>query len=350
MTQKPPNWSSRGHSLPELLVVMVILGLVSSGIYAVFNTGQLTVAKQQDNFALEQQGRQAMRNLERDLRTICYGYADVGNLRINVSPPTGPAPTTWGFAESFDNLSSATVARRTDSIQFRYSLAPADQAADTYVTQDNLTAGNDTLVNSVDGFQQGDLFIIYDPRDTARPATLLQVSNDPSHGTKDRLVHNRGSNGPYNPPNSPELFPAGGYTTGSKVLNLAGGRTIHYYIDKKLNLVRETRDNFDLSLPATSLRPVAAGVEDLQIKYCFKDGQWLDGIVAGDASHDVNNLRALRVSIIVRSLRPARTSSGISSALTLTGDLGNGIPRGGDRYRRMTLTTVINLRNLALRG
>jgi hypothetical protein len=220
------------------------------------------------------------------------------------------------------------------------------------VTQDNLTAGNDTQVNSVDGFQKGDLFIIYDARDTARPATLLQVSNDPSNGAspKDRLVHNRGANGPYNPPNSPELFPAGGYTTGSKVLNLAGGRTIHYYIDKKLNLVRETRDNFDLSLPATSLRPVAAGVEDLQIKYCFKDGQWLDGIVAGDASHDVNNLRALRVSIMVRALRPARASTGVAPALALSGELGNGIARGGDRYRRMALTTVINLRNLALRG
>ena len=349
--QSSTLWSG-GYSLVEVLIVLAIFGLVSSGIHTTFNAGQLFAAKQQDVIAIQQQGRLAMMNMERELRTIGYGYADLGNLRINAYPPVGPSPVSWGVADSFDNLSSSTIASKTDSIRFRYSRASADLSPEIYLTQDHPSSAADTFVNSTEGFQQGDLFLIYDPRDSSRAATLLQVSNDPGNGLspKDKLIHNPGANGPYNPPNASNLFPAGGYTPGAMIVNLRQSRTISYYVDNNLSLIKETRDHPDISLPATSTRPIAAGVEDFQIKYCFKDGQWLDAMVAGDSNHDINNLRALRVSIMVRSLRPVKYSSGTGAPLLLSGLFGNGVSRGGDQYRRVIITTVINLRNLATRG
>ncbi|MCM0083173.1 PilW family protein [Geomonas sp. Red32] len=344
--------SAQGYTLVEMVIVMFIFAVVSAGIYTTFDTGNKSIVKQQDVIGIQQQARGALNGMERDLRTIGYGLADLGNLTMNVYPPSASAPGTWSVVESYDNLNSAGVAPSTDCIRLRYFRASADVADDVYITQDHPSSAADTFVNSNDGFHQGDLFVIYDPRDLSRPGTVLQVSNDPTQGAspKDKLIHNPGANGPYNPPNASNLFPSGGYTVGSRILNLGQSRTVTYYVDNKLNLVKETRDNPDVTQPPTSVRPIASGVEDFQIKYGFKDGQWLDAVVLGDANHDVNNLRAMRVSMVVRSMNRSANGTGITPPVTLSGQFGNGIPRGGDKFRRVVITTVISLRNLATRG
>jgi len=168
------------------------------------------------------------------------------------------------------------------------------------------------------------------------------------------VIHNSGKS-PYNPPGD-ELFPKStestesttdGYPTGSIVLNLGSNNFAwcRYYLDANRNLVVQRR-----SAPAAAFtsRIVAAGIEDLQLKYQFKDGTWRDAPIGADDNYDIENIRAVRVSIISRTEKPD-TKFTSSTSFQMTGDNGNGVSYRGGGYRRLVLSSIISLRNMSLR-
>ena len=172
-------------------------------------------------------------------------------------------------------------------------------------------------------------------------------------GSDKMLKH---SNNAYNPPNNFELFPqiatdnnytTNGYPIGSRVINYTTSDIwrIKFFVENG-NLYRQ--EWHDPWLPPQK-RLVAGGIEDLQIKYQFKDGQLLDTPVNGDAAHDIDNVRAIRIGIIARTINTDMKFDS-SRSFQLTGADGNGKAYSGGHYRRMIMRTTISLRNLAMRS
>lgn len=348
--------TEEGYSFIEMLVAIAIFALVSAGVYATFNSGQTEYGVRQLTIRMQQQARLAMTNLERDLKMIGYGFVDLGNLKVNVYQG---APISWDIIAATDNTVVPSINNmvNTDTLTFRYFNGPLDLSTDVTITIDHPESSANTPVSSAAGFNNQDLFIIYDPNDPIKPASMLQVTGTSNVGG-DSIIHNSG-NSDFNPPGGAinEIFPQSppysstGYGPGCKVLNIGQNMfyRVRYYIDNNLNLVKETQGD-PTQTPVS--RIVANGVEDLQITYQFKDdGNWYDSPVTDgtDPAHDVGNLRALRVSIIVRTQSADRNFNSIA-AYQLTGDSGNGVAYAGGGFRRIIMSTTISLRNMAMRG
>ena len=330
----------QGLTLVEVLVVTVIMGVVLTGLMIVFISGQYQYGVRDATIRMQQQARQAMTIMERELKMTGYGLMDLGNLRINKYQSGLSVPVHLGVIDAEDGGSGGgpdalTVSFQTPSID-------NDVTQNVVVTKDCLSSKENTInVSSVDNFNPGDLFLIFDPSDLTKEATLLQVSFMPS---SDKML--KQTNSAYNPPNTFELFPPGGYPLGSRIINYTDFDIwrVRFSIENG-NLIRE---EWHAPLDPVRRRIVAAGVEDLQIKYQFRDGQWLDAPVFEDPDHDIDNVRAIRIGFIARTANPDMKFDS-AETFQLTGADGNGRVYSGGHYRRMIMRTTVSLRNLAMR-
>lgn len=346
----PEISTEKGYTLVEILLVIVILAIVSAGITTVFITGLTEYGVREATIRMQQQARLAMNDLERELKMAGYGFMDFGNLKINLYPRSASAVISWAIVEA-NNVAGA--AANTDTILIRYLATDPATIPDVTLTTNHPLSSANTPVSDASGFVQGDLFFIYDPSDLTKPASMLQVSADPN-SKNDTLKHNSAPNWVYNPPNaSINFFPPGGYGVGCKVINLKTlkVRTVRYRIDSDRNLIKESA--MDNQPEAFTSHIVATGIEDMQIRYQFKDGTWRDVLPlpanpSPDPDHDIDNLRALKISIIARTAKPDLRYDG-SQPFQLTGSQGDGIVYSGGGYRRMTMSTTISLRNLIMR-
>jgi len=329
-----------GYTLVEILVVIGILAVVSAGISAVFITGQQEYGVREATIRMQQQARLAMGDMEREIKNAGYGLMDLGSLAINVYK--GGSIPSWQVVEAADGGNDP------DTISFLYSGAETDVGYDLIVSEDHPTSSALMRISAVgsvppsrtitDDFAVGDLFLVYDPDDPDKPASRFEAT---TVGEPDQIHHNPGT---INPPGG---FIGVQYGVGSKVLNLRRmqAKRVSYFVDGRQNLIKTVEDLSLVDPPANrQSRIVAAGVEDLQLRYQFKDGTWKN---AGDAGFDVRNLRAVQVSIIVRTEKPDPRYPGQS--LRLTGSYGNGGPKNSAGYRRMSMSTIISVRNLAFR-
>ena len=330
-----------GYTLVEVLVAMVILAVVSAGISAVFITGQTEYGVREATVRMQQQARQAMNEMEREIKNTGYGLMDLGNLTINVYK-SGLLPS-WQVVEATDGGAAP------DSVSFLYSGTESDVGYDLIVSEDHPTSSAIMRISPVgtvpssrtinDDFTAGDLFLVYDPGDPDKPASRFQATNV---GDTDKIHHSPG--GGINPPGG---FIGVEYGVGSKVVNLRlmQAKRVSYSVDAAQNLIKTVEDLSLLDPPANRLtKIVAAGVEDLQIRYQFLDGTWKN---AGEAGFDPRNIRAVQVSIIVRTEKADPRYPGQS--LQLTGSYGNGGVKNSAGYRRMTMSTIISVRNLGFR-
>lgn len=67
----------KGFTLVELLLTLVILGILMGGIYVVFNISQLASNEDMALLSLQQQGRQAMDGMTREIRKSKSGLSDI---------------------------------------------------------------------------------------------------------------------------------------------------------------------------------------------------------------------------------------------------------------------------------
>ncbi|QSV44373.1 prepilin-type N-terminal cleavage/methylation domain-containing protein [Geobacter benzoatilyticus] len=337
LTEQPRSMG--GYTLVEVLVVLVILAVVSAGLSTVFITGQKEYGVREATIRMQQQARQAMNEMERELKNTGYGLMDMGDLTIKVY---GEETPSWQVVEASDGGTDP------DSIKVLYSGAESDVGYDYFVSVDHPTSSTIMLVSAVgsvppsrtinDDFEKGDLFLVYDPSDLVKPATRFQATKVATPGM---IHHNPGG---YNP--------SGGvldieYGIGSKVVNLRRmqAKRVSYSVDARQNLIKTVEDLSLVDPPANKrTRIVAAGVEDLQIRYQFLDGTWKN---AGEAGFDARNIRAVQVSIIVRTENADPRYPGQS--LQLTGSYGNGGVKNSAGYRRMAMSTIISVRNLGFR-
>lgn len=334
------RFSQNGYTLIELLVVVVIMGIVTAGIMSVFLTSQEQYRVRDAMIRMQQQARQAMYDMEREVKLTGYGFMDLGNLKINVYYKKNGEEiySNWGIVKAFDGGVGRTD--KTDRVEVRYLDRETDIAPDVVLTEGNTESSSTMRVSTTAGFQTGDLFLVYDPSNLDEPASRYQVTGLSGGGS---ILHNPGSHGPYNPPHGFGI----NYPVGSKVINLKTmeAKKVEYFVDAGENLVKEVTME---GAGTVTRRIVASGIQDFQVKYRFKNGQWRDAPVDGDSNLDVNNLRAIRLSIIVRTAK-ADPRYGGSDTHQLTGVHGNGEVYSGQGYRRMEMSSIIGLRNLSMR-
>lgn len=330
--------SQNGYTLIELLVVIVIMGIVTAGIMTVFLTSQEQYRVRDAMIRMQQQARLAMYDMEREVKLAGYGFMDLGNLKINVYDKVNDKNINWGIVEAADG--GVGLTDKTDSIAVRYLDHETDITPDVVLTQENTESSSNMRVSDTSGFQSGDLFLVYDPSNLGEPASMYQATALPGGGT---IQHNPGAQGPYNPPSGFGVS----YPVGSKVINLKTmeAKKVEYFVDAGENLVKEVTTE---GTGTVTRRIIASGIQDFQVKYRFKNGQWLDAPVDGDPNLDVNNLRAVRLSIIVRTAK-ADPRYGGADTHQLTGVHGNGEVYSGQGYRRMEMSSIISLRNLSMR-
>ena len=346
-TNKVPLLSEKGLTLVEVLVVTVIMGVVLTGLMVVFISGQYQYGVRDATIRMQQQARQAMTILERELKMTGYGLMDLGNLKINRYKNGVSEPVKLGIIEAEDGGENAGPDAIT--VSFQNPNVATDLTQNVIVTSDCPSSRTNTItVSSIDRFSIGDLFLIYDPADLTKPASLLQVSVVPS---SDKML--KQTNNLYNPPNTFELFPqvsdghaTNGYPLGSRIINYTTSDIwqVRFFV-RDGNLFRQ--EWHDPWAPGRE-RLVAGGIEDLQGKDQFADGIILDAPVNGDANHDIDNVRAIRIGIIARTANPDMKFDS-AEQFQLTGADGNGRAYSGGHYRRMIMRTTVSLRNLAMR-
>ena len=256
----------------------------------------------------------------------------MGKLKFNAY--ASGAKTTWTMVSWTDNTVDALInnAPNTDSISFRYYEGPLDAESDVTLRGNHPNSSAVTQVSDSDVFQDDDFYIIFDPNDTSKPGSMLQVTGFSNSGGGEAVIH-AAVKVPITPPTLRNYFlkrlnfyrglPCRQHCSNLGSNNFAWCR---YYVDANRNLIVQRR-----SAPSSALvsRIVAAGIEDLQLKYQFKDGTWRDAPIDGNANYDIENIRAVRVSLIARTEKPD-TKFISSTSFQMTGDNGNGVAhRGG---------------------
>lgn len=378
--------TSRGFSLVELMVGMVIALISTLAIFQVFTffEGQKrTTASGADAL---QAGAIALYQIERDIRQAGYGFNNTTLMGCTIKAYDEGTGTPYEFEFNLIPVEidqgAGVVA---DKITLSYGNAPL-QAAPALLTADYNGSAANFKVNNRFGFKEGDLVVIAEP---GKDCTLAQVTGLPAAvdacggasaaAQTDNIVHNSGnykdpSKGcqqvaaRYNKPSGLGIP----YTVNAPVFNLGGMPTINEYsIQNNQLMVR----NVLSPSPAVAIMD---GIVSLQAQYGFdtragvttdmRVDTYSDAMLDADgngiagSTGDFARIGSVRLVIVARSgLRekpdPATglctTSTAASFSLNWAG---GAIPLGNDAdgtswqcYRYKTFETTVPVRNMIWR-
>jgi len=305
-----------GFSLVEVMSALVILAIAMTAVFATFASQQKSFTVQSRVAEMQQNLRQGVEYMARDIRLGGYGIPD------NVTIPGAATPagiTSIRALHAQDNTTGA------DEI---YVLYMFDMDANQPPTSDNAAgvpsnAGSIT-VPSTAGFLStgGELVLITD----GFTADLYETSA--ASGTT--LTFGGGYS--YNAGHTKS------YLAGSPPVTVAKGRFVRYYIDTTADPAHPTLmvDRLGGATP----QPLADDIEDMQLTYGLDTNT--DGIVdTWTASPTTpSQVRQVRLQLMARARLP---DSGWSETRPALGNRAAGTAPDG--YRRRTYDIVIDVRN-----
>lgn len=326
----------RGFSLTELLVALVVSAVLVVGVAGGYVVQKGTYEDEASLRDLQMNGRIALDQIARIVRNAGLG------CRENF-PPHG-TDTVQGAFRTVSRV--FTVQNRTngpDSLTVATGLASRARIQTT-------AEGTSVQVSSVDGFDLGTgRYIFIAPWENNRFQEILAIS---------------GLNVTVSSPRSvfagDKVFRVNVYTI---TLDQRGRTTL---LDVDGDGSTDDNDNdgiphlcmFDntADLADESSAAVAEGIEDLQFRYGWdtdEDGIISDGEYVDDPAGNEERIRAVRVFLLVRSLRPDRHFTDANGRYTIadrTIDLdtndANGIDSDFDhRYRRQLFVETVMIRN-----
>lgn len=277
--------NKKGLTLIELLIVLVISSLLIAGIYRTFIHQQHTYTVQEQVVDMQQNVRMAINQMVREIRMAGFGRQDAGFLGND------------GMHGRYKNIISPS-----DDGQ-SITVVGAFQEATTLRT--TAVIGSEFIeVNDVSAFDiPGKFYVSINGTESHR---IHHISGNELHffnNVKLRETHSAGE--------PVYLVVAITYSLG--------------LFEGKMSLLRS--DN--LPTPGSAvLQPVAENIEFLQFTYTLADGTTFVGTVPGNRRDEI---RMVQVEI------RARTDQNDP-------ELGG----GGDGFRRRTLTSNIQLRNLSI--
>lgn len=354
--------NSRGMTLVELLVAMVIFPVVLAVSYAAYLSMIETQRVQGQMVEMQRNARTAMHAILQDIRQAGYGLTELpdipiyqynGSTSVQVSlyPLRSPAKERTSTIDMTGMVLTSAKLPNTDTIELFFNSSATQNQPQVTVTGTNAVNSSNTKVSNVSQFKEGDFIVIYDYGPPSQ-AIMYQITN--INVNNELMVHSPGGSS-VNPPGGSTLdVLTANWTGNSKVINtnLTDANWIAYYIDTQYNLKRVVK-KWDGSNWAYSEKIVASGIEDLQFEIRFRNGVSRSDTVepigtppVADANYDPSMARHVSVSILARTPKPDPRFSD-----TTVYQLRYGLPHsGGGGYRRMVLTSTAALRNLAAKS
>lgn len=343
-----------GFSMVELLVATAItlIGLlVITQVFAVYEGWKRTttgVAQSQEG------GLLGAFSIEQDLRNAGFGMIGLGCSTIKAYNANA-VPQSFTLSGIPITITSDTSEQGSDSIRILYGSSAFGNVAAT-VQSDMPDSAAVLHVDHGVGFNDRypkilDLLVISQP---SKGCSIVQVTgpatsagaNVTSPGSSWKLPHDSGNSAPWNPPESQNIFPVGGYTVGAKVLNL-GQLVDHSFYVEGGTLRMDERDPTDGSVTSYELIPGAVGLRARYGRDTNGDGvlDVFDKDSAALIAAGGNTLFALQFGLIVRSGNREKAQVSPASIVYWPGeslDLG-----AEDRhYRYRVFQTVVPLKNI----
>lgn len=277
--------ASRGFTLVEVLVVMVIMGIVVTSIYSLYESTQRTASTEERVVEVQQNLRVAMDQLARDIRMA--GFLIPTDLTPVAQAPVSPLPGTP--LELRTASATGYVARVSGAASF----ANSDQA--------DFTVADSGMVDIFESGLDGHYVRVIRPPDRSQPADKVFQIVSKHRGTR-RLTLKASSS------------VTADYVPGDLIVRTEKDAlhpmTISYTLDQDTRILRrKVNDNAD---------EVASDILTCTLSYIMKDGTELDTTVLPES---LGEIRAIRV--------------------TLGGSASN--PGGEEKLR--TLTSVIPVKN-----
>lgn len=304
--------TSRGFTLIELLVGIVV-GLLT--VLAITESFALFEGRKRTSIGgatAEENGLLGSFMIERDARMAGFGLGNTGCTTIKVynANATPNDFTISGLSITItQNTSSlkypATATEGTDTIEIVYSTSPFGSIP--AILQMPMPDSSAILrVDNGIGFLEGQLVLISQPPldctvvQASQNGQQLGIANLTGPGTQWNLQHNPGGSYPFNPPGGHNIFPAGGYTTGAKVLNM--GSMVHrrYYISGN-NLMVDEMITAGASAGTYTTQTLVNGIVSLKAQYGRDTGA--DGYIDtfdNTAPASIDKLVALRFGLLAR--------------------------------------------------
>jgi type IV pilus assembly protein PilW len=306
---------SKGASLIEIVVAVVIGLLVMGGVYKIFHGNSLTYRTQEASARIQENGRLAIELLSRDIRMAgnrgCTTFGDFRNVLNNSTS------IEFDFArpiEGYDNIDGGSLSARLaaagiaplDGTDVLIVRAPRDIAVPVVAENTNTTVfaavtenqpnGCPDNTTRVSGVCQGDILLVGDcTKSRVFQAGSISVSAGELH-----ISHPTAGT----PGNADPLWGGAGaederFGTDAEVIKVA---TLIYFVANSPNGVPS------LYLKENDREPVelVEGVEDLQVLY----GEDTGGALAVDTyvtalaegAAEWANVRSVRLALLLRSV------------------------------------------------
>ncbi len=331
-----PHDNEKGFTLVELLVALALAGIVSTAIYASFNSQERVYKAQQLIVEMQQNIKSAMLIATKEVR---MANAYLGKEKgLEWKDDSGLGQNILGFQAHND------FEEGRDAID----IVNADFTLKTYIEKDMPIPSSELdVVSVVDQetgavFQEGMFAIITNGvHSDLMEITTVQGAKNPSAAQKLQ----RNSSAPSGLNNQQGLI--NDYLIGDIVLaaKLVSFRIMepaseHPYIGISLNY------NPNDAPADRNYTRLVDDIEDLQIVYIFQDGDEANepDDTDADTTNNYENVSAIRLSIVARTREPVRGFSG-SAPIDLED---HDVTNTQDGYHRRVLTEEIVVRNFHL--
>ena len=306
-----------GFSLVEVLAALVILAIAMTAVFATFVSQQKSFTVQSRVAEMQQNLRQAVEYISRDIRMAGYGIPD------NVVIPNNIIATGVTSIRSLYPKDNTTGP---DQIYILCFFDMDDNQRSTWNTATMASGAGTVTVDNTDGFLPtgGELVIV---TDWVKAQLFQTVSKTATALTFGGTIYPGFANSAYGP-GSPPPAPS----------TVAKARFNRYFIDSTTDPAHPTL--MVDRMGGLAAQPVADDIEDMQLTYGLDTGG--DGNVDTWTSSPANpsQIRQVRLQFIARTRLPEAGWAETRPAL------GNH-PGGGtaDGYRRRIYDIVIDVRN-----
>lgn len=359
---------TRGMTVIELMISMVISLLIMAGVVQVFFNSKTTFLAQEDMSYIQHNARYAMYMLSRDIQNAGYwgcagnttnvalvarteNSTDINRL-LGLNPANGyldPLQPITGFATGFPSSYTTWTIRTKDGDRTPESFIVRSAAGAPATLESHIE--NNLLVKSSHSFSTGDLVAVVaeDCRrmgvikmaDILENSTMLKYSNASICGAaikppRDQSIRCKADCACDSVTGAQET-----YGVGSQVMPY---NTFGYFIGESLSLPGQpSLQRLLYNKGALEREELALGVEDLQVTYgvdtdndgapdtyvpptVFTNAQWSNW----------SRVRSVQVSLVFRSLEPSLPSATSQNYLSKNYQ---------DRFMRQLITTTVRLRN-----
>jgi len=305
-----------GFSLVEVMASLAIFLIAMVAVFATFTSQQKTFTDQSRVAEMQQNLRQGVEFLMRDVRMAGYGIPD------NVAIPNGTIATGVTSVRALYAKDNTTGP---DQVYVLYRFDMDSNQPPTQLNSDMAAYNTGISVDNVYGFDNGDLILVA----TDTNADMFQVTATPAGNS---LPHNTSG---YNAVGAHPAFP--GYLVATPAV-VAKARFNRFFIDNTTDPDHPTLmvDRLNGYAP----QPVADDIEDLQLTYGIDTGG--DGVVDAwtSAPGTPSQIRQVRLQMSARARMPDREWRETRPAL---GNRPGGTTTDG--YRRRVIDVVIDVRN-----